>query len=184
MFLNYPVVNITPEAANAFALWLTKIEPDPLVYYRLFTPKEWLLLFNSTEKIDSSFAWETTYWRNDNGTKLGNYAEYDQDQIRYDRIKDYVYWKNSDSIGYLYKVFGPREVYSYNPNVFGAYNMSGNVAEITTNYLAVDGETHCFTRGGSWSSPVFYLRKIAEEEYTVPSPFVGFRILKVKIKPN
>lgn len=184
IFLNYPVVNITPEAANAYALWLTKIEPDTLVYYRLFTTKEWLLLFNDNKGIDSSFAWGGNYWRNDNGTKLGNYAEYDQSQIRYNRIEDYVYWENSDSLGYSYTLFGPREVYSYNPNPWGAYNMSGNVAEITLDYFIKDNKIHCITKGGSWSSPVFYLRKIAREEYIVPSPFVGFRILKVKIQPN
>ena len=183
-FLNYPVVNITPEAANAYALWLTKIEPDTLVYYRLFTQQEWLLLFNDNKGVDSSFAWGGIYWRNYYGTKLGNYAEYDQSQIRYNRIEDYVYWENSDSVGYSYNLFGPREVYSYNPNAWGAYNMSGNVAEIILDYFIKDEEIHCFTRGGSWSSPVFYLRKIAKEEYIVPSPFVGFRILKVKIKPN
>ncbi|WP_294671253.1 SUMF1/EgtB/PvdO family nonheme iron enzyme [uncultured Fluviicola sp.] len=181
-FGNHPVVNITPENATAFVTWLNKIEPDSLVFYRLFKPFEWLELFNEKKEIDSSFAWEGNYWRNKNQLPLANYAEFDQDQIRYNHLTDRITFQNSDSVGYESYVNGPMNVWSYNPNYWGAWNMSGNVAEITESYYKLDSTWYCTTRGGSWHSPVFYLRKSSTETYKLPSPYVGFRVLKIQLK--
>ncbi len=181
-FGHYPVVNLTPEDALAYANWLNKIEPDSTIIYQLFTPNEWLSFFNKDEDIDSSFAWDSFYWMNSFREPLGNFAEFDQNQIRYNHLTDIVSWHGSDSLGYSCFVNGPMACWSFNPNWWGAYNMSGNVAEITNIYFKIDGIWYCKTRGGSWHSPVFYLREIAEEIYQLPSPYVGFRIVKCQFK--
>lgn len=180
LFRNHPVVNITPLDALAFIEWLNRTEPDSTVRYRLFSTEEWLEVFNETKGIDSSFAWGGNYWRNKYNNPLANYSEFDQDQIRYDHIKDKITWANADSLGYSSFINGPMPVYSYNPNCWGAYNMSGNVAELTTNYIRINQQWRCYTHGGSWHSPVFYLRKAPVEEYVLPSPYVGFRVLKIQ----
>ncbi|MGV3612799.1 MAG: formylglycine-generating enzyme family protein [Fluviicola sp.] len=182
LFRNHPVVNITPEDAQAYVTWLNQIEPDSLILYRLFKPFEWLEFFNEKKEIDSSFAWNGNYWRNRYYAPLANYAEFDQDQIRYNHLSDRITFQKSDSLGYQSYVNGPKNVWSYNPNYWGAYNMSGNVAEITESYYKLDSTWYCTTRGGSWHSPVFYLRKAPTETYKLPSPYVGFRVLKVQLK--
>lgn len=181
VFKEYPVVNITHEDALGYINWLNLIEPDSLIFYRLFTEFEWLELFNDHKEIDSSFAWGGNYWRNANHIPLGNYAEFDQNQIRYNHISGIVHFENSDSIDYQSYVNGPMEVWSFNPNAWGAYNLSGNVAELTTEYFNLDSTWYCTTHGGSWHSPVFYLRKLPSETYLLPSPYVGFRVLKIQI---
>ncbi len=184
LFGNYPVVNITPDDAIAYVNWLNEIEPNSTIIYGLFTEEDWLTFFNEDRDIDSSFAWDSYYWRNSSQSPLGNFAEFDQNQIRYNQLSDKISWYDSDSIGYLSYVNGPMKCWSYNPNYWGAYNMSGNVAEITSAYFKLDGKWYCKTRGGSWHSPVFYLREIAEETYQLPSPYVGFRIMKYQYKKH
>jgi formylglycine-generating enzyme required for sulfatase activity len=181
LFGNYPVVNITPEDALAYIDWLNEIEPDSLVFYKLFSPDEFIYFFNDLDETDSTFSWGTNYWKNNNNYDLGNFAEFDQNQIRYSQNSDEISFYNKDSIGYLFHVNGPREVYDYNPNRWGAYNLSGNVAEINTLYIKIKDDWHCTTIGGSWSSPVYYLRKNTTETYKLPSPFVGFRVMKLQL---
>lgn len=180
-FGDFPVVNITPEDAKGYVYWLNSIEPDSLVFYRLFKEFEWLEFFNDHEEIDSSFAWGGYYWRSSNHAPLANYAEFDQNQIRYNHLSDDIEFENSDSIGYQSYVNGPMSVWSFNPNCWGAYNLSGNVAELTTEFYELDGNWFGNTHGGSWHSPVFYLRKFPSETYLLPSPFVGFRVLKIQV---
>ena len=182
LFGNHPVVNITPGDALAYANWLNTIEPDSTVIYQLFTENDWLLYFNDSDDLDSSFSWGSRYWMNASRDLLGNFAEFDQNQIRYNHLSDKISWYGSDSLGYSSYVNGPMACWSFSPNCWGAYNMSGNVAEITSNSYEIDGRWYCKTRGGSWHSPVFYLRKIAKETYQLPSPYVGFRVVKLQFK--
>lgn len=184
LFGNYPVVNITPEDALAYIIWLNKIEPDSTVFYKLFSKKEYQYFFNDLAETDSTFSWGTDYWRNSYNYDLGNFAEFDQEQIRYSQREDQISFCCVDSIGYLFHVNGPREVYSYNPNCWGAYNLSGNVAEINTHSKKIGEDIYCTTIGGSWYSPVYYLRKNTTETYKLPSPFVGFRVMKIQLIKN
>lgn len=184
LFGSHPVVNISPENTIAFVNWLNKIEPDSLVSYRLFTTTEWLEFFNDKTEMDSSFAWGGDYWRGKNHAPLANYAEFNQNQIRYNHLADEITWEHSDSIGYDSFVNGPMSVWSFNPNHWGAWNLSGNVAELTEDYFKIDSTWYCQTHGGSWHSPIFYLRKSPTETYKLPSPYVGFRVLKIQVKPK
>ncbi len=184
LFGNYPVVNITPEDAYAYVNWLNEIEPDSTVFYKLFSQNEFLSFFNDSKAYDSTFSWGTNYWKNKSNYDLGNFAEFDQDQIRCSQYEDKISFYNKDSIGYLFHVNGPRDVYGYNPNEWGAYNLSGNVAELNLNYKKIKDDWYCTTIGGSWSSPVYYLRKNTTETYKLPSPFVGFRVMKIQLIKN
>jgi formylglycine-generating enzyme required for sulfatase activity len=186
---DYPIVNITPENMFAYVNWLNDIEPNKNVKYRLFSSIEWLEFFNCTSELnDSTFTWEGNYWRNERGSLLANFAELNQDQYRYNRINDVGYFNNKDSLGIEFFILGPKPVFSYNPNCYGAYNMAGNVAEFNIGsrhrraYYKTDKKWRANTFGGSWGSPIFYLRKSIEETYLLPSPLVGFRVLMVYIK--
>lgn len=181
LFGNYPVVNITPDDAYAYVNWLNEIEPDSTVFYKLFSQNEFLSFFNDSKEKDSTFSWGTNYWKNNSNYNLGNFAEFDQDQIRYSQYEDKISFHNKDSIGYHFNINGPRKVYSYNPNGWGAYNLSGNVAEINLYYKKIKEDWYCSTIGGSWYSPVYYLRKNTTETYKLPSPFVGFRVMKLQL---
>lgn len=181
-FGDYPVVNITPKDALAYVNWLTAIEPDSTVIYTLFTADDWQLFFNENNDIDSNFSWESDYWRNSSNDPLGNFAEFDQNQIRYNQLTDKISWYGSDSLGFSAIVNGPMPCWSFHPNSWGAYNMSGNVAEMTTSTFEIDGKWYAKTRGGSWHSPIFYLREVGEESYQLPSPYVGFRVVKIQFK--
>lgn len=176
---DYPIVNITPDDALAFVGWLNEIEIDSTVRYRLFTTDEWLDFFSSTK--ENSFTWEGDYWRNKNGFLLANFSEFNQNQIRYDQLNDTISFEDLEN-SYTFFVKGPQNVWSYNPNEWGAFNMCGNVAELTTNYFKKDSVWYCKTHGGSWNSPIFYLKKTSTETYKIPSPFVGLRILKMQLK--
>lgn len=182
LFGEYPVVNVTHIDAEAYIRWLNEIEPDSTVNYHFFSTEKWLEFFNKTPTVDSSFSWGGTYWRNSFDQPLGNYAEFDQNQIRYDQIDDQIHWYNADSVGYNSYVNGPMKCWSFNPNTYGGYNLSGNVAEMVGPFWKQKGQWHCMTLGGSWHSPVFYLRKLAEERYKIPSPYVGFRVLKLQVQ--
>ena len=60
--------------------------------------------------------------------------------------------------------------------------MSGNVAEIINTPPQQIGDTIVYwTKGGSWHSPLYYLRKHTWERYVLPSPYVGFRVVKYEI---
>lgn len=181
LFGDYPVVNITPDNAIEFVNWLNSIEPDSTIFYSLFTESDWLNLFNDTPKIDSSFSWRGNYWRNESDKQLGNYSEFNQNQIRHNQLTDEIEWAGVDSLGYEAFYNGPLPVFTYNPNNWGAWNMSGNVAEITDNYYKKGSVWYCTTHGGSWGSSVFYLRKSPTETYQLPSPYVGFRVLKLQV---
>lgn len=182
-FLDFPIVNITYEAVLEYINWLNKIEPNKNIYYKLPNEKEWKFAFNTLEEDDTTFSWEGNNYRNKANSILANFVQFDQNQIRYDQIKDIISLKFSNS-GYLGLINGPVNVYSYNPNMLGVYNISGNVAELIENEYYKDslGREFCTTKGGSWNSFLYYLRKHTNEIYVLPCPYVGFRILKSEYK--
>lgn len=104
---NYPVVNITYEAANLYCEWLTKKykkDLDKNIVVKLPTKMQWVTAAKG-EHTDSVFAWGTTNHYNEKGTLLGNFKIDKNPTI--DSVK------------------------SFKPNQFGLYNISGNVAEMT-----------------------------------------------------
>lgn len=183
-YLDFPVVNITPGAMREYVSWLNRMDPTD-VTYKLPNEDDWISGFNDLDVSDSSYAWGTKSYKNQNDLPLGNFTKLDEEQIRYDPIKDHLWFDNFDEIGYEILINGPLDVHSYNPNYWGAYCFSGNVAEYIEqrmNYIAED--SIYLTKGGSWFSPPYSGRKNAFEEYVLPSPCVGFRVYRYEVRWN
>lgn len=168
---DYPVVNISKDAAIAYTNWLNSVEPDSNYYYRLPKLEEWNHFFNDVDD-SMTYSWGGLNYIDEEGNLLANFALMDQSLVRYDQIKDSIYFEeNTKTSRYKMYLNGPKPVYSYIPNSYGVFNLSGNVAE----YI-LDKD---YTKGGSWHSPVHYLRKSSKEYYSYPSPFVGFRVVRI-----
>lgn len=181
-YSDYPVVNISFEAMKEYVNWLNRKEPSKNIIYKLPGIDEWLHAFNTLPESDSSYAWETSTYCRKNNTLLGNFAILNSEQIRYNQVTDDMWFNNYKEEGFIMKINGPLPVYSYHPNKWGTYNMSGNVAEIVDIPKdSIGDKTVYWTKGGSWVSPPYYCRKHAWERYTLPNPCVGFRIVKYEL---
>lgn len=70
-------------------------------------------------------------------------------------------------------------VTSYASNLYGIYNLAGNVSEMVYLWDKATNKAKGFgTKGGSWISPDYFLEIDAPQEFKYPekaSPFVGFR---------
>ncbi|HUB68544.1 MAG TPA: bifunctional serine/threonine-protein kinase/formylglycine-generating enzyme family protein [Candidatus Methylacidiphilales bacterium] len=135
---NDPVVGVSGNDAIAFCQWLTEKERTegklaPNQEYRLPTNAEW----------DSAIGPTLYPWGNEwpPPPRAGNYAG---DEAKYENWPKWSTLENYDD-GY------PRTspVGSFKPNVYGLYDMGGNVWQLCTNNWAL--------RGASWS------RKLREE---------------------
>ncbi len=147
-FVDYPVVNITYEAAQLFCDYLQEMirEKVPDAYVRLPDEIEWIHAAKGG-KNDAEYPWENL---GVNGKKEVEFCNY-----------------NSPDDGTCLATNLSR---SYYPNAYGLYNMSGNVAEML--------ETKGRTKGGSWGSTAIQMRITAPDEYAGfddASPFIGFR---------
>ncbi len=144
---NYPVVNITYEGAQLYCDWLTAQYKNKgyTVKVRLPEADEWITAAQGGNS-QNTFGWEGNILTDKKGNPLANYK-----------------WNMEKAI-----IVSP--VNSYQPNAFGIYNMSGNVAEM----LQTKGKH----KGGSWLSEQQYLTVSGDDEYndiTTASPFIGFR---------
>jgi sulfatase modifying factor 1 len=186
-FDDYPVVGITWQQARAFNIWRSQLLNQYQAYngdayvnrFRLPTEAEWEYAARGGLDL-SPYPWGAPYIRNKEGCPLANFKV---------MRGDYV-----DDDGF-YTV----PVYSYNPNDFGLYNMSGNVAEWTS--TAYDESNYEFfhdmnpeytynalkddppalkrkvIRGGSWKDIEFYLQvgtRTFEYQDTAKS-YIGMR---------
>jgi len=167
----YPVVNISQEAAKAFCEWLTIAYNNKSnrkykkVLIRLPSEQEWVIAARAGNQ-HAPFPWGGYYLRNGQGEFLANFGRVDEGKIKVDRNTGQIEMSSEEAF-----VEGiPASVNNYYANNFGLYNTSGNVAEM----LAEEGRT----KGGSWASSGYYIRIDVEDEYAgfqEPSPFIGFR---------
>jgi formylglycine-generating enzyme required for sulfatase activity len=180
---NYPVVNISYQAALAYCSWLSNkynaLEKRKYkkVTFRLPSENEWESLAKGGRNYQ--FPWGGPYTRNSKGYYLANYCPL-EDQFFYkaDSTFDQKYpsgyfynYPNADftiSRGIDGSII-PTRVEAYFPNDYGLYNCSGNVAEMINEYG--------ITKGGSWNSYDYLVRITSKEKYTEPSPIIGFRVL-------
>lgn len=182
IFDDYPVVCISYKGMREYVNWLNRNEPSKNIIYKLPDQTEWNYAFNSLGENDSTYSWETPFYNKSNNVLLGNFAILDANQLRYDHITDDMWFHDFKKEGYLSIINGPQPIYSYNPNNRGTYNMSGNVAELIDIAPEQIGDSSIYwTKGGSWHSPPYYCRKHVWERYVLPSPYVGFRVIKYEI---
>jgi gliding motility-associated lipoprotein GldK len=193
---NYPVVGISWVQARAFSVWRTdfmnnflRSEGLPDVHnYRLPLESEWE--FASRGGLDlSMYPWGGPYTRNYSGCFLANFKP-----LRGNYIDD----------GSVYSA----KVASYEPNEFGLYDMSGNVAEWTITAYHQSGYffTHDLNpnyeynakpddppamktkviRGGSWKDIAYFLQTSSRDfEYQDTTKcYIGFRNVRSYIGVN
>ncbi|HPH83122.1 MAG TPA: SUMF1/EgtB/PvdO family nonheme iron enzyme [Flavobacteriales bacterium] len=184
---DYPVVGINWKQANAFCVWRTNLRNGYLFTegesyeqnYRLPTESEWEYAARGGLDL-SPYPWGGPYIRNSVGCFLANFKP-----LRGNYIDD----------GGLTTLRAD----SYNPNEYGLYCMSGNVAEWTSN--AYDESAYNFShdnspdytyeaknddpialkrkviRGGSWKDVSYFLQAGTRTyEYQDTSKcYIGFR---------
>lgn len=180
----YPVVGVNWYQATAFCHWKTKKKNDYLrkkkqsfkvPNFRLPTETEWE--YAARGGLDNAtYPWGGPYAMNEKGCFLANFkpgrGDYDVD-------------------GHLYT----SKAYSYNPNGYGLYNMSGNVAEWTSTSFNENSKAFIIginpdmedqankkkvIRGGSWKDVAYFIR-VASRDYEYADSlrsYIGFRTVR------
>lgn len=187
---NYPVVGVSWKQAFAFSIWRTQMYNKFLASqgssfsndFRLPTETEWE--YAARGGLDHNmYPWGGPYTRNKEGCFLANFKP--------------LRGNYTDDGGYITVAVG-----TYEPNDYGLYDMSGNVAEWTAN--AFDESAYAFMhdmnpdykynakpndppalkrkviRGGSWKDIGYFLQigtRSFEYQDTAKS-YIGFRNVK------
>ncbi len=146
----YPVVNISQQAATMYCTWLEQQLAAKGLQVRVRLPEkvEWVMAARGGH-AGNIYAWNGTELRNKRGIYLANFKT------------EHL----ADDGTYITAISR-----SYFPNDYGLYNMSGNVSE----WLSTPG----ICIGGNWWSEAEYLRIDAPPEFpnaADASPFIGFR---------
>jgi formylglycine-generating enzyme len=193
---DYPVVGISWVQARAFSIWRTDYMNSSLrkqgvpdvQSYRLPLETEWEYAARGGLDL-SMYPWGGPYTRNYKGCFLANFKP-----LRGNYIDD----------GSVYAA----KVGSFEPNEYGLYDMSGNVAEWTScayhpsayifthdlnpnyEYNAKPGDEPVMKRkvirGGSWKDIAYFLQTSSRDyEYQdTTKPYVGFRNVRSYIGVN
>ncbi|MCE3294939.1 MAG: hypothetical protein K0R65_653 [Crocinitomicaceae bacterium] len=154
---DYPVVNISHEAAQMYCTWFTeKMNSDPRAKYvyrfRLPVREEFIRACRG-EDHSRKYAWKYDGIQDEKGNVLCNHL----------RDEPNVAGSLSDNAD----ITAPSR--SYRPNDFGIYNLNGNVAEMTN---VKDVAT-----GGSWKDKAENVRNESTSVYSRPQPNIGFRMV-------
>lgn len=165
---NYPVVNVSKKGAELYCIWLTKqmrkkYPKQNFNDFRLPTKAEWVYAAKGDYK-NTPYPWGNEFLTNSKGCCLANYKVIGDQNIHKDSTNQLVVVQHSDN-NTNYTV----SVYSYLPNKFGLYNMSGNVAEMVADENVA--------MGGSWNDSGFDIQVTSEKQFTSPQPTVGFRVI-------
>ncbi|HVE60303.1 MAG TPA: SUMF1/EgtB/PvdO family nonheme iron enzyme [Chitinophagaceae bacterium] len=170
-FGQYPVVNVSYEAALAYCQWLSdQYHAVPKrkfakVQFVLPTEAEWMEAAEGG-RSQAMFPWGNYYLRNNKGQFMYNFKHVNDGSIYADSL-------GRPLVAQLPVEISDRAIYtatvkSFWPNDFGIYNFCGNVSEMVAEKT--------FTKGGSWNSYGAYVRIRAQENYKGPSPQIGFRV--------
>lgn len=168
---NYPVVNVSILGANLYCQWLEsqlkEIYGNQIKSVRLPHRKEWTYAAQGGNK-HSIYPWGGSYLVNTKGCYLANFSVVGDQNIRKTESGLEVVTDSTfvPDISILDHYFLTAPVTSYSPNEFNLYNMSGNVAELTADGVAM---------GGHWNSTGYDIRITSEIPFEQPNPFVGFR---------
>ncbi len=148
-YKQYPVVNVSYNAALLYCRWLTdnynnsSKKKYKQVVFRLPTKDEWVIAVKS-ENPENIYPWSGNSVFNENGTCRANFKrEQQKTEIKSGELHD-----NAD-------VLAP--VFAYWPNKSGLYNLSGNAAEMLADQSG--------TAGGSYMNTKDYLSVNAKDPF-------------------
>jgi formylglycine-generating enzyme required for sulfatase activity len=172
-YRDYPVVNITHEAAQLYCNWLKdKLNtlPKPLgvkVHVRLPFHAE-LIRAGVGDQLGAWYPWKHEYLQNTKGDVLANFWRVFDSQITRGNNGEWTILPyTGDDISSNADILAPS--ISYWPSEFGIYNLSGNAAEmINTPGIAV---------GGSWRDFGHDVRLQSTKIYDGSAVDVGFRVV-------
>lgn len=186
-YSEYPVVNVSREAAKMYCVWLTKAvnekikndnsKEDPESLYindlRLPSETEWMMAARGGI-LGAEYPWGTDRVQNARGCFLCNFG-IQKSLNKIDTVNSCS--KNKNAITSAGSVKGEHwltaPVYSYNPNQYGLFCISGNVAEMVWQNKSQEP----ITKGGSWNSDADHVKinSIENEGVIEGSPYIGFR---------
>jgi formylglycine-generating enzyme required for sulfatase activity len=195
IFKDFPVVNITHEAAIKYCEWLTEYYnklPDrkyKKVQFQLPNEDDWEHAARGG-RIGTKYPWGGPYIQNSRGCYLANhnpipyaYLEDASESFRNRIIHPYDSSVSRKADGLEFT--GPVE--SYFPNGYGMYNVSGNAAEMV--------DSVGVSVGGSWDSEDYFLEIGYDwppgytpkhyyffEKQSGPAPTLGFRVFMEILK--
>lgn len=154
----YPVLNISWDAANLYCEWLTNwynSMPRRSFYrvqFRLPRAYEWEYAALDKES-PNEYPTSNGRLQDANGRYLAN--------VRFQPATD-----NPNQVTKTVSYTAPVSSYTANPR--GIFHLTGNVAEMTSERGLV--------KGGDWFSPADYGKVDAQRSVELPSPLVGFRV--------
>ena len=172
---NYPVVNISREAAEMYCFWLsnetnaTLKDDEKINDVRIPTRSEWVKAA-SNEGQYFDYPWGNGSTQNNEGEYLANYKIPEEEYATLDSTS------RVDLKGNPKDLTAP--VKSYYPNTIGLYNLSGNVAEMV--YEDNASKNNPGTAGGSWLNSEVEIKISGTDPYkgvTSGHPGIGFRIV-------
>ena len=180
-FDDYPVVNVTQKGAELYCKWLTT-ELEKAYHgnhndMRLPVKEEWIVAASAHGK-HQHYPWDGTSIKNEAGCYMANC---------------HIKLSELNKAGSL---FGDGAIHtaktsSYNPNEYGLYCMSGNVAELVYDTeLSIDGlysvKKNLLQVGGGWMDPAedLLITPSKQKDFTGASPNVGFRVVRTYVSPR
>lgn len=174
---DYPVVNISHEAAQLYCKWLGE-KYDQMTgmtgkfKFRLMEKAEYVRAARGDS--EASYAWKNYSLRNSEGQMMCNFTQLGSEDIHFNDEKglyEICIAPRDFSNGYG-DIMAPSK--SYWPNEFGVYNLNGNVAEM----IAEKG----IAMGGSWRNTGYDVRVESQNSYTQGNPMTGFRMVITSIE--
>ncbi|MCX6319169.1 MAG: SUMF1/EgtB/PvdO family nonheme iron enzyme [Bacteroidetes bacterium] len=178
-FNNYPVVNISHDAALKYCSWLQKKlqeqNPGAMIEVRLPEKYEWTWAATGGDQ-PAVYPWRGFGLRNDKKEYRCNFRNIGDAEVVRDTntgkavVNDWYSRSVSDNIFYI------APVKSFEPNAFNLYNMCGNVSKmIKEKEIAM---------GGSWNDYGGDVNIWAESRYKGPMATTGFRPVIVVKDPT
>lgn len=161
-YKEYPVVGISYEQAHSYCKWRTDRVKAYMTVAKKFKYRDFEYRLPSKEEWEKLAEFSFNVLRNNGKNKKGIY-----------QLNCIIPLPNGDCMR-KDNVDVTSPVKSYNRNLFGLYNMLGNVAEM------VNEKGIC--KGGSWRNRIEECRVGKDQEYSKPTAWLGFRCVCVMKK--